>query len=161
MSSKRMNQLIRLAIVLAVFMIAVSVSILEAQFREGHGGRGGMRDRSGTMKQTKKQNQEMAEKQFNDMCETLVLDKEHKKEARKAFDEMQKEKENLILEMQNGNLGKPQLKEKFRKVWKAYLDQIEALLNEEQKERFQLMREELEKQAEPVSSGRPDRRGGP
>ena len=120
-----------------------------------------MRDRSGNMEQMKKQSQEMAEKQFNDMCETLVLDKEHKKEARKAFDEMQKEKENLILEMQNGNLGRSQLKEKFRKVRKDYLDQIETLLNEEQKERFQLMRGELEKQDEPVSSGRPGRRGGP
>ncbi|HUU29120.1 MAG TPA: hypothetical protein VM123_15035 [archaeon] len=141
--------------------VLAAVSSLEAQRGDrgrgggGRGSRGGIRGRSGNEEQIKKQRQERAEKQFNDLCETLVLDQGQKKEARKAFDEMQQEKDKFFMEMRSGDLDRSQIQKKFQEVQKAYLDKIEALLNEEQIERFKLMREELEKQAAPMDSRRP------
>ena len=148
MSTIAMNRSIVISSIFILCAVLFVVSSLEAQRGGGgRGRRGSMRDRPANMEKINKQRQERAEKQFMDMCETLVLDEAQKKEARKAFDEMQKERDKFFSEMRSGNLDRSQITEKFQKVQKAYLDKIKALLNEEQRERFKLMREELEKQA--------------
>ncbi len=86
-----------------------------------------------------------AEHRFETMCDSLALDKDQKKEARKLFDDMLKNKREIIQVFRGGYLDIDTLAERVTEINRNYDEGISALLNEEQRKRFMEMREQWKK----------------
>ena len=77
---------------------------------------------------------------FNMMCDSLALDKQQKKEARRLHDEMIRNKEEMARIFRGGYLDIDILAEKVTEINMYYYEQISALLNEKQREKFVSMK---------------------
>ena len=86
-----------------------------------------------------------AEHRFETMCDSLALDKDQKKKARKLFDDMLKKKREIIQVFRGGYLDIDTLAERVTEINRNYYELISALLNEEQRKKFMEMREKWNK----------------
>jgi hypothetical protein len=112
-------------------------------FNSGIGrGRGGP-PADAAMDRQARQNREKALKQFEDICETLVLDKEQSKKARTLFENSQKELELAYGKFSRDIIGADELAEITRGINDRLLDDFGKVLNEEQAERFDIIRKDM------------------
>ena len=95
------------------------------------------------MRQRMEEMQKQQEQRFEAMCDSLKLDKEQKKKARKLYDNMQKERRNMFADMRSGNFSREEMREQMTEIQKDYIEKFSALLNEEQKELFKKMQQEM------------------
>ena len=80
--------------------------------------------------------QQRAEQQFTMLCDSLKLDELQQKEARKLFDNVQKERDDLIAGMRSDNLSRDEMREQMMKINIDYNQKFRALLNPEQIEKY-------------------------
>ncbi|MCE5273480.1 hypothetical protein LLH00_19555 [bacterium] len=112
------------------------------------GGGGGMRGGQGQAGRPSARNREKARKQFEDICETLILDEDQSGKARALFDSSQKEIESAYDKFSRGKIGPGELKETTTRVNDKFLDDFGKLLNEEQAERFEMIRKDMQESRE-------------
>ncbi len=140
--------------ILGGFMaLVLCAAPLAAQRGFGGGGRGemddgGMRGGQGQAERPAAQNRERARKEFEDICETLILDEDQTGKARALFDSSQKEIESAYEKFSQGKIGTGELKDTTRRVNEKLLDDFGKLLNEEQAERFEMIRKDMQESRE-------------
>ena len=127
------------SVIFLLFWVVVCPSSLEAQRRGG--GPGGRDDLSGRMEEMKKKTKKQEEQQFEKLCEYLELDKKQKKEARKLFKKMQKETKKISGDTRKGKIDPIEANYKIIDTYKVYREKFRALLNQEQKMKYEKTRE--------------------
>lgn len=127
--------------VAGMFMLcsmAILPAELEAQRRGGPGNDRGRRKMQDGMEEMQKQ---QAKRQFERLCSYLELVKKQKKKADKLFKDMQKKTEKVIRDLRKGKLDRTEADEKRIKTIKDYRDKFKDLLSQEQKEKYEKLRE--------------------
>ena len=130
---------VMVSVIFLLFWVVVYPSSLEAQRRGG--GPGGRDDMSRRMEEMKKRQKKQEEQQFEKLCDYLELDKTQKKEACKLFKKMQKETEKLAVDTRKGKIDPIEANYKIIDTYKVYREKFRALLNQEQKIKYEKTRE--------------------
>jgi hypothetical protein len=137
-------KVIRSRLVIAILLLCTSFTcscMLLAGQREEFGPRG-RGDYSGEMPLPQRIDdlKLKSEHFFNSMCDSLGLDKQQKKEARKLYDKMLKNKKEMAYIFRGGYLDIDTLAEKVTEINIDYYERISALLNMEQRKIFVAMK---------------------
>ncbi len=140
MRTKSTGNLVAVVTILALCALMLSGGALQAQ-RGGGGGRGGARmDPAQMLGQVK----ERAESQYKKICATLVLTDQQQEQADELFKKAQDDREKLVKNMSGDRAEMRAAFGKIRETQDGFMDELEKLLTDEQKERFELIKKEME-----------------
>lgn len=139
MSAVNVGRLAGMLLFCSILMLALP---LAAQRPEG--GRGGRMD----PEQMRQRMKERAEEQYKEMCQTLKLDDEQQEKADKLFAESQKENDKLFAKMRDENLEPRDAMGQMREAQEKFMDDFGKLLNEKQKEQFEIIKKERQERME-------------
>lgn len=135
MRVKSTGNLIAVTTMLVLCALMVTGGALQAQRRGG-----GRVDPA----QMQKQMKERVEAQYKEMCETLVLSEQQQGQADELFKKAQEDRDKLLKEMSGDRSKMRSAFGKIRETHDVFMNELEKLLNEEQQDRFELIKKELE-----------------
>ena len=138
---------LRILVALTVFSLLVSGNCLMAQ---RGGGRGGGRMDPEQMRERMK---ERAEEQYKKMCETLVLDEQQQQAADSLHAITVQERDKQFAEFKEKRDPRQSM-DKLKTVQDNFFTEFEKILNDEQKERLELIKKEMQEQMQERRSQR-------
>ncbi|MBN2288286.1 MAG: hypothetical protein JXQ83_03065 [Candidatus Glassbacteria bacterium] len=137
MFDKRVLRTLKTAATFFFFSTCIFSSALKAQ----HGGDPGGRGRPGMMSPEMMQERYREKKDFERLCAYLELEKKQRKAAGKLFDKMQKASEKLAGDLLREELSPNEASGRRIKIYKDFQDKFKALLSEEQRKKYEQLRE--------------------